>query len=74
MATAPDGLYLEPDTSDYTDTALTTGDADADDLVDSVLYTAAISQWDQHNSYGIDLGSSDDVTKLTITCYVPDSV
>jgi len=74
MATAPDGLYLEPDTSPYTATTLTTGDADADELVDSVLYTGITSYWDQHDSYGIDLGSSEEVTKLTITGYVPDSV
>ena len=71
MADADDGLYLEPDTSPYTGTTLTTGDSTSAEIVDANLYDAVSEGWYQDNAYGIDLGSSMEVGKLRVTCFVP---
>ena len=74
METGNAGLYLEPDTSPYTGTTLTTGDPTAGKIVDGSLYTAASTQhWLDEYSYGIDIGTAKEVTKLYVTCYVDGS-
>lgn len=60
--TVVDGLYLEPDTSPYTGTTLTTG---LSALYDDVYNVAASANyWLLHYSYGIDLGSAKSIARL----------
>jgi len=64
------GTKLEPDTSPY----LTTGHGTTDShLTDDVLYIKATAvDWDQHNSYNLDLNFKASLSKITISCYTED--
>jgi len=63
--TPSDGLKLEPDTSDYTGTTLTTGIT----ALYNDVYNANVSgAWMQHYSYGLDFGSAKTVD--TVIVYV----
>jgi len=64
MATASGGLYLEPDSSPTSSTLSVDND-----IADGTRYTGARpSTWAQNDSYGIDLGSSVSITKLSVFC------
>lgn len=64
MATASGGLYLEPDSSPTSSTLSVDND-----IADGTRYTEARpSTWAQNDSYGIDLGSSLNVAKLSVFC------
>lgn len=61
------GLKLEPDTSPYTGTTLTSVAA----LIDGTKFTAATGNyWYTHYSYGLDLGQAYEVTHLKAYGYV----
>jgi len=63
------GLLLEPDTSPYLTTTLTV----ENDIDNDVLFTkASTNYWEQHYSYGLDLGSNTSITGLSVSCVIDE--